>query len=226
MSTTSREDYLKQVFVLQQAAEAGGRGRREAVPMGELATAMGVAPASVTGMVKSLVDRGLVEYEPYVGVSLTVEGERAALDVVRRHRLIESFLVQTLGLDWSEVHEEAERLEHAISEKLLARIDEYLGTPSVDPHGDPIPEPGGRISRTKRKSLAEYEPGGPLRVVRVIDQDPAFLQFIDRIGLRPGAELTIESNDPQSQVVSVHTMDGSPITLAAAAASKLLVEPA
>lgn len=219
MSTTSREDYLKQVFVLQQ-------GRAEAVPMGELATAMGVAPASVTGMVKSLVDRGLVQYEPYVGVSLTADGERAALDVIRRHRLIESFLVQTLGLDWSEVHEEAERLEHAISDKLLERIDAYLGTPSVDPHGDPIPAANGRVSRTKRKSLAEYEPGRRVRVVRVIDQDAAFLQFIDRIGLRPGAEVTVEDNNPQSQVVRARSTAGQEIALAASAAMKLLVEPA
>lgn len=218
MTSTSREDYLKQVFVLQQE-------HRDAVPMGALAAAMGVAPASATGMVKSLEDTGLLAYEPYVGVSLTAEGERVALDVIRRHRLVEAFLVETLGLDWSEVHEEAEALEHAISEKLLERIDRYLGGPSVDPHGDPIPAANGRVSRTKRKSLAEYEPGRRLRVVRVTDQDAKFLQFIGRIGLRPGSEVTIQSNDPQAEVVSVIAGRGSPVTLATAAACKLLVEP-
>lgn len=217
MTTTSRENYLKRVFVLQQ--EHG-----EAVPMGALATAMGVAPASATGMMKSLVDAGLVRYEPYVGVALTAEGERVALDVIRRHRLIESFLVQTLGLDWSEVHEEAEALEHAISEKLLNRIDAYLGSPSVDPHGDPIPAANGRVSRAKRKSLAEYETGRRVRVVRVIDQDPAFLQFIDRIGLRPGTEVTVETNDTHAQVISVRPPAGTPVMLATHAAGKLLVE--
>jgi DtxR family transcriptional regulator, Mn-dependent transcriptional regulator len=219
MSTISREDYLKQVYVLQQAR------RDEAVPMGELASAMGVAAASATGMVKSLVEVGLVEYEPYVGVSLTADGERAALDVVRRHRLIESFLVQTLGLDWSEVHEEAERLEHAVSDKLLAKIDAYLGAPTVDPHGDPIPAASGRISRKNRKTLAQYEAGLRVQIVRVTDQDPEFLRFVDRIGLRPGTEVVIEANDSQAQVVTVRCATGPPISLSAATAAKLLVEP-
>ena len=218
MTTTSREDYLKQVFVLQQ-------GRKDAVPMGELASAMDVAPASATGMVKSLTDRGLLHYEPYVGVSLTPNGERAALDVIRRHRLIEAFLVQTLGLDWSEVHEEAERLEHAVSEKLLDRIDKFLGTPAVDPHGDPIPGARGRMSTRSRKNLYQHRPGDRVRVVRVIDQDRKFLRFIDRIGLRPGTQVTVESSDPEAQVLHVRSGEGKSIALAASAAQKLLVEP-
>ena len=218
MKTISQENYLKQVFVLQQ--ERGDA----AVPMGELASAMRVASASATGMVKSLVDMGLVDYEPYRGVSLTTRGEREALDVVRRHRLIEAFLVQTLGLDWSEVHEEAERLEHAISEKLLAKIDAYLGEPTVDPHGDPIPAAGGRISRKPRKNLAQCEPGTPLRIIRVTDQDPEFLRFIDRIGLRPGTQVSVETNDPQAQVVTVVPKGAASVPLATSAAAKLLVE--
>ena len=219
MATISREDYLKQMFVLQQE-------HKDAVPMGALAAAMGVAPASVTGMVKSLVDTGLVDYEPYVGVSLTAQGERAALDVVRRHRLIEAFLVATLGLDWSQVHEEAGRLEHAVSDKLLARIDAYLGAPTVDPHGDPIPAANGRLRRTRLKSLSQHAPGDTVRIVRVIDQDAGFLRFVDRIGLRPGAVVAVESNDPQAQVMTVRCGDAAPAALATGAASKLLVEPA
>lgn len=218
MTTTSREDYLKHIFILQQES-------KDAVPMGALASVMGVASASVTGMVKSLVDSGFVMYEPYVGVSLTHAGEKIALDVIRRHRLIEAFLVSTLGLDWSEVHEEAEAMEHVISDKLLARIDLFLGNPKVDPHGDPIPAANGKVNRTKLKNLAEQGAGTRVRVVRVLDQDAKFLQFVDRIGLRPGAELLVETNDTESQVITVKCESAASVMLANTAAAKLLVEP-
>ena len=217
MRTISQENYLKRVYLLQQ--EHNGT-----VPMGALAGAMGVTPASTTGMVKSLVDRGYISHEPYKGVSLTSEGEREALDVIRRHRLLELFLVRTLGLDWSEVHEEAERLEHAISDKLLARIDAFLGEPSVDPHGDPIPPADGRIEPSASRSLADCLPGERVRVTRVVDQDPAFLRFVDRAGLRPGTAVTVESVDADSQVITIRQADGASTPLATPAAGKLLVE--
>ncbi len=219
MTTISRENYLKRVFLLQQE-------HRQAVPMGALATSLGVASASVTGMVKSLVDRGLVRYEPYVGVSLTDEGQRLALDVIRRHRLIELFLVKTLGIDWSQVHDEAELLEHAISDRLLDRIDAYLDHPSADPHGDPIPEANGKVRMTRFKSLSEFQSPQKLRVVRIMDQDAKFLRYVDRIGLRPGACMQILGNDPDAQVLRVQTETGQEVTLAAATAAKLWVEPA
>ncbi|NJN64006.1 MAG: metal-dependent transcriptional regulator, partial [Acidobacteria bacterium] len=130
--TSSTEDYLKAIL-LEHEVERGPR-----IPPGRLAERLGVAPGSVTAMLKSLAVRALVHYEPYGGVALTPEGQRIAVAVLRRHRLIELFLVEVLGMDWSEVHAEAERLEHHVSERVLSRIDAVLGSPSVDPHGDPI----------------------------------------------------------------------------------------
>src|SRR6476661_8041735 len=135
MPSSTVEDYLKQIYLEQQAGDAG-----QLVPMGRLAAAMGVVPGTATSMVKTLADSGLVSYEPRGGLRLTRGGEQLALRVLRRHRLVELFLVKTLGLDWSEVHAEAEELEHAISDRVMDRIDVLLGHPTVDPHGDPIPD--------------------------------------------------------------------------------------
>src|SRR5947199_7770404 len=151
MPTPTVENYLKQIYLEQQAAVAE-LGREDAdaedelVPMGRLATVMGVVPGTATSMIKALADSGLVAYEPRSGVKLTKGGEQLALHVLRRHRLVELFLVKVVGLDWSEVHEEAEELEHAISDKVLERIDQLLGHPSVDPHVDPIPTAKGTMS--------------------------------------------------------------------------------
>src|SRR5206468_4535111 len=134
------------------------------VSMGKLATAVGVVPGTATTMVKALSDSGLVNYEPRGGVTLTRGGEQLALHVLRRHRLVELFLVRVLGMDWSEVHDEAEELEHAISDKVLDRIDALLGHPSVDPHGDPIPSPQGQVAAPRLRSLADCPTGTPLRV--------------------------------------------------------------
>src|SRR5947199_9184927 len=160
MPTPTVENYLKQIYLEQQAAVAE-LGREDAdaedelVPMGRLATVMGVVPGTATSMVKALADSGLVAYEPRGGARLTPGGEQLALHVLRRHRLVELFLVKVLGLDWSEVHEEAEELEHAISEKVLERIDQLLGHPAVDPHGDPIPTAKGKVGDTPIASLAD-----------------------------------------------------------------------
>jgi len=218
MTSTSREDYLKKIFIQQQRQEGD-------VQMGSLAEQLGVSGASVTGMVKSLVDSGLVEYQRYKGVQLTPEGRRIALGVIRRHRLIELFLVETLGLDWSEVHEEAERLEHAVSENLLERIDEFLGRPTVDPHGDPIPPANGDVRRRELDSLADCVAGAKVKIVRVLDQDPPFLQFIERIGLKPGAVVAVVGQDTQAETVTVKPRRAEPVTLALGAAGKLWVEP-
>ena len=129
------ENYLKTIFLAQAVAPA----RDDLVPMGQIAAALGVVPGTATTMVKTLSESGLVHYEPYMGVRLTPAGEKLASLVLRRHRLIELFLVKVLGMSWAEVHDEAERLEHAVSERLIDRIDEMLGRPAVDPHGDPIP---------------------------------------------------------------------------------------
>lgn len=221
MATSTVENYVKQIYLEQQAAP-GGHGAL--VPMGRLAAAMGVVPGTATTMVKALADSGLVEYEPRGGARLTQGGEQLALHVLRRHRLVELFLVKVLGLDWSEVHEEAEELEHAISDKVLGRIDEVLGHPRVDPHGDPIPSAKGKVDESHYASLADCDLERPYRVVRVLDQDPGFLQFVNRCGLVPGVEVVVEVRDQLADAVWVRARDRRPVTLGTAAAAKILVE--
>jgi DtxR family Mn-dependent transcriptional regulator len=221
MPSSTVENYVKQIYLEQQAA---GTGAGQLVPMGKLATAMGVVPGTATSMIKALADSGLVEYEPRGGVRLTHGGEQLALHVLRRHRLVESFLVRVLGLDWSEVHEEAEELEHVISDKVLDRIDAYLGHPSVDPHGDPIPSAKGKVADRRHASLADCAPERPFRVARVLDQDPAFLQFVERCGLMPGVSVIVQVRDKLADAIWVRPGDRRPITLGTTAAAKILVE--
>src|SRR6476659_5765191 len=161
MPSSTVENYVKQIYLEQQAAGAAAHG--QLVPMGKLAAAMGVVPGTATSMVKTLADSGLVSYEPRGGLRLTRGGEQLALHVLRRHRLVELFLVKVLGLDWSEVHAEAEELEHAISDKVLERIDALLDRPSVDPHGDPIPSARGDVSDVAQHSLADCALSRPVR---------------------------------------------------------------
>src|SRR3954452_19328200 len=172
--------------------------------MGEIAAGMKVTPGTATSMVKALAESGLVDYEPRGGVKLTSKGEKLALHVLRRHRLVELFLVEVLGLDWSEVDAEAEELEHAISDKVLAKIDALLEFPKVDPHGDPIPTSAGKLPRRALASLAECDLGARMRVARVIDQNPQFLQFVDRNNLKPGTEVVVRSRDEASDAVAIH----------------------
>ena len=162
------ENYLKTIF-LAQAANPSSQGL---IPMGQIAAAVGVVPGTATTMVKALSESGLVYYEPYMGVRLTPAGEKLAGLVLRRHRLIELFLVKVLGMSWAEVHDEAERLEHAVSERLIDRIDNMLGRPAVDPHGDPIPTAEGTMARHDHVSLLDAPIDAPLVVTRVLDQDP------------------------------------------------------
>jgi len=224
MPSPTVENYIKQIYLEQQSSSGG---ESEAlVPMGRLAAAMGVVPGTATTMVKALSDSGLVAYEPRGGVRLTRGGERLALHVLRRHRLVELFLVKVLGLDWSEVHEEAEELEHAVSDKVLERMDQVLGHPSVDPHGDPIPSAKGKVDESRHGSLADCALNKPCRIARVLDQDPAFLQFVERCGLMPGVNVTVEVRDALADAVWVRPKDRRPLTLGTAAAAKILVESA
>lgn len=220
MPSSTVEDYLKVIYSQQQHAE-GGRA-----PMGQVASAMKVAPGTATAMVKTLADAGLVEYEPRGGVRLSAKGEKLALHVLRRHRLVEQFLVQVLHLDWSEVDAEAEELEHAISDKVLDRIDALLKHPEFDPHGDPIPTARGKLPRRTMTSLAECEIGRPMRVARISDQDPQFLQFVDRSHLRPGAEVVVISREQFGDAISVQPRGQPVVTLGISAAQKILVEEA
>ena len=220
MPSSTVENYLKQLYLEQQ------RLRSQLVPMGRFAQVMGVVPGTATTMVKALADSGLVSYEPRGGARLTRAGEQLALHVLRRHRLVELFLVKVLGLDWSEVHIEAEELEHAISDKVLDRIDALLDHPDVDPHGDPIPPARGRPHAASTcASLADCESGKRYRVARIVDQEPGFLQFVERCGLVPGVILNIESREELADAIRLRPHAGPPVTLGISAAAKILVEP-
>lgn len=219
MPTSTVEDYLKQLY-LAHAASGG-----DMMATGQLATAMGVVPGTATSMIKALADSGLVDYEPRKGARLTERGMQLALHVLRRHRLVELFLVEMLGLDWSVVHEEADALEHAVSDRVLERIDSLLGHPEVDPHGDPIPTDLGHVRDSAARSLAECPVGRPHRVVRVIDQSPAFLTFADRHGLTPGAVVTLLESEPAAGALRVRGAGGEVVALGLDAAARILAAP-
>ena len=212
------ENYLKAILLAQTALSDG----QELVPMGQLASALGVVPGTATTMVKALAESGMVRYEPYAGVRLTRAGEKLAALVLRRHRLIELFLVKVMGMSWTEVHDEAENLEHAVSDRLIDRIDEMLGRPEVDPHGDPIPDAEGTVYRPQYDTLLTCPLNQPVRVSRVSDQDRDFLQFIERHDLKPGAIVQVEERDQAAD--SVRLRGAREFTIGARAASKVLVQ--
>jgi DtxR family Mn-dependent transcriptional regulator len=220
LASSTVENYLK---AIHQGVARLPEGQR-LLPMGQLASALGVAPGTATTMVKTLSESGLVEYEPYAGVALTGAGERLAALVVRRHRLIELFLVRVLGFGWDEVHEEAEQLEHAVSDRLIERIDEMLGRPAADPHGDPIPDAEGAFRPQNVQSLMTCPLDTPVTVTRIIDQDRVFLRFIESHDLKPGQSIRVEMRDPASDSVRLRGKNQQAITIGARAASKLLVE--
>jgi DtxR family Mn-dependent transcriptional regulator len=213
------ENYLKAIYQGQSQLADGAR----LVPMGQVATALGITPGTATTMVKALAESGLAEYEPYSGVRLTPAGETLAALVLRRHRLVELFLVQVMGMSWAEVHDEAEQLEHVVSERLIERIDEMLGRPTHDPHGDPIPTADGTIEPRHLDSLLTCPIGSPLRVTRIADQDPAFLRFIEENDLKPGQPIEVVSRDAAADAVTVRGRSGASIIVGTRAASKLLV---
>jgi DtxR family Mn-dependent transcriptional regulator len=215
MATSTVEDYIKRIYLEQQAGP-------DLVPFGRLASAMDVVPGTVTTMVKALADSGLVGYEPRQGVRLTSAGEKLALHVLRRHRLIELFLVRVLRFDWSEVHDEAEELEHAVSERLIERIDELLGRPGFDPHGDPIPDAAGRVTERNLQPLSSARSSGRGAIARIADQDAEFLRYATERGLVPGAILVVEDVDPMGESVRVMVGERS-LTLGRTAAAKILV---
>lgn len=220
MATSTVEDYLKCILLEQQ------NDPEALVSMGQIAAALKVAPGTVTAMVKALADSGLVTYEPYSGVRLTPSGRQLAAHVLRRHRLVELFLVKMMGMDWSEVHVEAEELEHAVSERLVERMDEMLGYPSTDPHGDPIPDAHGVMPVTIRPSLLTCELGERVRVARVGDQSREFLQLLERRHLKPGSTLVVERRDEIADTVDLRREGGAELSLGFRAASKIFVEPA
>ena len=183
------ENYAKAIYQLQ------GRGE-EPVHTNAAAERLGVAPASASGMLKRLVDEGLVDYEPYHGARLTERGERLALEVIRHHRLLELFLAEVLEMPWDRVHEEAEVLEHHISEDLEELIATKLGQPALDPHGDPIPSRELAISDDDTVALSEMGPGQSGVFARVSDRDASMLRYLTERGIQPGAKLTVGERQP------------------------------
>lgn len=220
LPSSTVENYLKAIYQGQLQLPLGSR----LVPMGQIASAVGVTPGTATTMAQTLQRSGLAEYEPYSGVRLTAAGETLAALVLRRHRLVELFLVRVMGMSWAEVHEEAEQLEHVVSERLIERMDEMLGRPTHDPHGDPIPAADGTIEPRHLESLLSCRTGVPLRVTRITDQDAAFLRFIEDNGLKPGQPVEVVSRDAAADAVRLRGDRGEPIVIGMRAASKLLVE--
>lgn len=219
MATSTGEDYLKQILLLSERADG-------LVSMGALAAALEVVPGTATTMVKALATDGLVDHRLRLGVRLTDAGRRVALGVLRRHRLIETFLVDVLKMDWTEVHAEAEQLEHTISDTVLDRLDALLGHPATDPHGDPIPTRQGKLDSQVHATLATCAVTKPLRIVRLTEQSGEFLQFAKQNGLRPGASVRVASRNLAAGLLTLKKNSGRSLTLSLAAASNILVAPA
>lgn len=180
----SIEDYLKAIYKLQSNCEGG-------VSTSELAKEMGVANASVTNMVKRLAKLGMVDYQSYYGTMLTESGEKIALEMIRHHRLLELYLTEMLGYSWDEVHDEAEKLEHYISEQFEDKIAELLNNPTFDPHGDPIPTKSGEMPITTSRKLSSVQPELSCIVQRVINQDALILRKLEKAGILPGVKVQI-----------------------------------
>jgi DtxR family Mn-dependent transcriptional regulator len=188
MISHAMENYLKVIFEILEHEE---RANTSAI-----ADEMGIAPASVTAMLKKMAGLKLITYERYQGVRLTDVGEKAALEVLRHHRLLELYLAQALDVPWDKVHEEAERLEHALSEDLEERIAAVLGNPTVDPHGSPIPSRDGTIKRTAGRRLSSVSAGETVTVIEVDDRDPDLLRYLGKLDLYPGTEVMVLAVEP------------------------------
>lgn len=218
MPSLTVENYLKAIW------QIGASTNSTSASTGKLAQSLNVSPGTVTSMQKALAEAGLAEYRPYEGVSLTEAGRTLALRMLRRHRLIELFLVQTLGLTWDQVHEEAENMEHAVSDFLIDRIDDFLGNPACDPHGDPIPTASGdlRTSGEESQPLHSVPVGTKVRLVRVLNQDAEFLRYLTESGLSIGTTALVEQVNEAAGLVSLRREDRS-VAMGRAAAEQLLV---
>ncbi len=215
MPSPATEDYLKRILVSEDDTPGAP------VSTGTLAADLGLTPGTVTAMLKSMARRGLVTYRPYAGVQLTDAGRSAALKVLRRHRLIETFLVRVMDYDWSEVHAEAEQLEHAASEALIDRMAEMLDHPAYDPHGDPIPDREGHVPRLEGQDLLSSPLDQDLVIRHVDDQSAQFLRFAASTGLVPGCTLRILARDEAADTVTVELAGGERLEMGQRAASKI-----
>ena len=218
MVTLTIENYVKAIYqILAETDQATASN-------GDIARKLGVAPGTVTSMLQTLDGANLVHYQTHKGASLTDSGRSLALRVLRRHRLMELFLVKTLGMTWAEVHEEAEHLEHAVSDGLIDRIDAYLGFPDRDPHGDPIPNREGTVADCDGTPLRDCASGMRFELLRVIDQSPEFLRYLSQSGLDLGAQGTVVDNQEQAGALVVESSPGRRLVLGRDAAEKLRVK--
>jgi DtxR family Mn-dependent transcriptional regulator len=199
LATQAIEDYLKTIYRLQ--------ARAAQVSTSALARQLQVAQASVTGMIKKLAEMKLVQYSRYQGVKLTEAGERIALEVIRHHRLLELYLAEAMGYSWDKVHEEAEQLEHYISEEFEDKIDQFLGRPTVDPHGSPIPTKEGKLPAIKAFSLSDSQPGERFIVRRVSDRDPEKLRYLGKLGIYPQSEIKVMGKAPFNGPIHIQVND-------------------
>ena len=216
MLSQAVEDYLKAIYKLQGDST---------VSTTDIAKAMDVSSASVTNMVKRLDQMGLVVYQSYKGARLTDAGCKIALEIIRHHRLLELYLKEVMGYSWADLHKEAEHLEHHISEEFEDRIDQMLGYPTHDPHGDPIPTRDGKVAPTIVDQLSDAEAGEPLEVKRVSDSDPELLHYLEDLGLLPGAKVQILKKEPFDGPISIKIED-TPKTVGFVVAQKVFVVPA
>ena len=217
MPSATVENYLKSILKLSMECERGE------VPMGMIATSLGVTPGTATSMMKNLQKEKWLSYKSRKGVRLTPSGKKIGMIMIRRHRLLETFLVETLGLDWSEIHEEAEVLEHAISEKALERLDIFLGKPRHDPHGHPIPTKNGIIRRLPKKTLLDSLVGTKMKIESILDQSPEFLTFAQAKGLMPGRMVTLVKNEKVADTIELQVEKMPKFSLGYKTAQKILV---
>lgn len=216
--STAEENYLKAIFTI---SEKEGKAAATSV----IATALNTTAASVTDMLKRLAEKDLIDYEKYRGVLLTPAGERLATFLIRKHRLWEVFLVDKLGFSWDEVHDLAEQLEHIQGDVLVERLDEFLGHPRFDPHGDPIPDAEGRWTYRSQVLLGALDAGKRGVITGVEDHSPAFLQYLDRMGLVLGAGITVLERFAYDQSLRVRTDDGTERVLSEKVSQNLYVKP-
>jgi DtxR family transcriptional regulator, Mn-dependent transcriptional regulator len=214
MESVTVENYLKAIYQLSDGSGSSATG--------ELARRLKITPGSVTLMLQRLAEGGMVKYAAHQGVRLTKKGEKVAIRVVRKHRLLELYLTRTLGLPWDEVHEEAENLEHAVSERLVARIDHYLGYPDRDPHGDPIPDADGKMRTREGTPLADCPAEASFELLRVPDRSPDFLRYLHDGGLTVGARGKVLENQPSAGIVTV-AVDQHPISLSREMAASISI---
>lgn len=218
MATRSEEDHIKAVHTLTRSGESASTK--------DIADRLRIKASSVTVMLKKLADKGLLKHEPYYGVTLTPKGQELALKLIRKHRLWETFLVERLKFDWDEVHDVAEELEHVASEKLTDRLDEYLGRPAYDPHGDPIPDRNGRIRSRKSKPLDQCVAGDLVRILAVSETTDGLLRLLSSKGLRIGTQLTVQEVHAFDGSMDIKPKSGAAFSLSKEVSRHLQVEPA